>query len=101
MAPCSMTPDAQSREPLQDAVEDHGGERLGRRPGNPHVVDGPEVLLTAVEVGRHGQAVHEVVAVDEIAGAADVEDEGQAGFLDTGPDGIEGPVTRRVSGGTP
>ena len=85
IAPCSMTPMRRRREALEHAVEDHGGERLRRRPGDAHVVDGPEVLLAAVEVGRHGQPVVEVVPVDEVARSPDVEDHADAGFLGAVP----------------
>jgi len=41
-----------------------------------HVVDRAEVLLAAVEVRRDRQAVAEVGGVDQVAGAPDVEDDG-------------------------
>ena len=63
MAPCSITPIFSARVPLEHAVEDHRGERLGRRSGDGHVVDRAEVLVAAVEVGDVGAAVHEVLRV--------------------------------------
>src|SRR5690606_40006409 len=91
-------PDAQLREPLQHAVEDHGGQRLRRRAGDAHVVDRPEVLLAAVEVGWDRQAVVEVVGVDEVARPADVEDDRDAGLLGPGPHAVERDVAGRVPG---
>ena len=52
IAPCSITPICRS-EALEHPVEDERGEGLGRRVRDPHVVDRPEVLVAAVEVGRH------------------------------------------------
>ena len=54
--------DVQVGKRLEHPVEDQRGQRLGRRDRDPHVVDRAEVLLAAVEVGRHGLAVDEVVA---------------------------------------
>ena len=65
--------DAQVGETLEHAVEDHRRQGLRRRSGDAHVVDGAEVLLAAVEVGRDRQPVAEVVGIDQVAGAADVE----------------------------
>ena len=44
--------ESQAREPVEHAVEDHRRHREHHRVRDAHVVDGPEVLLTAVEVGR-------------------------------------------------
>ena len=77
-------PDPQIREGLEHAIEDHGGERLRRRDGDAHVVDGPEILFAAVEVEWDGLAVDEVVGVDEGARAPDVEDDRDAAAVATG-----------------
>src|SRR3984885_16061456 len=82
-------PDVQIRELLEDAVEDEGGQGLGRRSRDAHVVDRAEVLVTPVKVVGNGQAVHEVVRIDQLAGAADVEHDRDAGILGQGPDGEE------------
>ena len=81
MAPCSITPIFSARVPLEHAVEDHRGERLRGRAGDGHVVDRPEVLVAAVEVGDVGAAVHEVLRVEQLPAAADVEHDRDAGLL--------------------
>ncbi len=64
--------------------------------GNAHVVDGSEVLLAAVEVGRYRQPVVEVVPIDQIAGAADVEHDRDARLLRARPHRVEADVARRM-----
>ncbi len=49
-----------------------------------------------MEVRRHRQTVVEVVRVDQSAGAADVEHDGNAGVGRGRPDGVEGDVAWRV-----
>ncbi len=81
--------DLQVRVPLQHAVEDHRGQRLGRRAGDGHVVDGAEVLVAAVEVGDVGAAVDEVLRVQQLPAAADVQDDRDARLLGLPPDRVE------------
>ncbi len=83
-------------EPFEHAVEDQRGEGLHRRERNRHVVDRAEVLLAAVEVGGDRQAVVEVGAIDQVAGAADVEHHRDAGLLGLSPHRVERDVRRRV-----
>ncbi len=62
--------------------------------GDTHVVDRPEVLLTAVEVRRNGQSVAEVVRIDQIAGTTDMEDDGNVGVLGPRPHGVQTEMAR-------
>ena len=87
----------QAREPVEHAVEDHRRHREHHRVGDAHVVDRAEVLLTAVEVGRDRQTVQEVVVVEVVALAADVEHDRDPGVLGGGPHRVEPEVARRVS----
>jgi hypothetical protein len=66
--------------------------------GDAHVVDRAEVLLAPVEVGRDGQAVPEVLGLDEVAGAAHVEHDRHARLLRSCPHGVEPDVAGRVVG---
>ena len=95
--------DPQTREALEHAVEDHRRQRLRGRDGDAHVVDGAEVLLAAVEVGRDRQPVAEVVRVDQLTGAADVEHDRHAGLAGRRPHGVEarrGSVSARAGSPT-
>ena len=49
-----------------------------------------------MEVGWDWQPVVEVVGIDQLTGAADVEHDRQAGFAGRCPHGIQGDVARRV-----
>jgi len=54
-----------------------------------------------MEVGRDGQTVDEVAAIDEIAGTADMEHDRDVGLLRHRPDRVERPVRWRVPGRAP
>ena len=92
--------DPQGRETFEDPVEDHGGQGLSRWPRDPHVVDRPEILLPSVEIGRNGKSVVEVMGVDQVSRAPDMEDDRNAGVLDAGPHRVQPHVARGVSGRT-
>ena len=83
-------------EALEDAVEDHRRQGLRRGSGDAHVVDGAEVLLAAVEVGRDRQPVAEVAGIDQVAGAADVEHDRDACLARRRPHRIEADMARGV-----
>ena len=89
IAPCSITPMRSSGKRSSTPSKIIVASVCMGGPGIAHVVDRAEVLVAAVEVGRDRQAVLEVVGSMQVAGAADVEDDRDAGLLGLGPHRVE------------
>ena len=93
-----MTPIRSPRESLEHTVEDEGGQGLGGRSRDRHVVDRTEVLVAPMEVRWYREPVDEVVGVEQIPGPADVQDDGDSGLLRPGPDAEQVGVAGRARG---